>query len=205
MDEMYANRDANPNNVDPSKTVELALSMTDRAERRNLVLPPVHCDVPEVGIWLAAMSDCRARTHKVLADLRPDELDWDGLQGSNTIGSLLYHIAAIELDWLYDEILGRDFPTESDEWFPVEVRDSAGILGAINGDDMERHSGRLQFVRDKFNNALSTMSQSDFTRVRNLEAYDVTPQWVLHHLLQHEAEHRSQIVVQRQRYKTLNR
>jgi uncharacterized damage-inducible protein DinB len=26
-----------------------------------------------------------------------------------------------------------------------------------------------------------------------LPPYDVTPEWVLHHLMQHEAEHRSQI------------
>jgi uncharacterized damage-inducible protein DinB len=29
--------------------------------------------------------------------------------------------------------------------------------------------------------------------------YDVTPEWVLHHLMQHEAEHRSQIGAPRAR------
>jgi uncharacterized damage-inducible protein DinB len=32
----------------------------------------------------------------------------------------------------------------------------------------------------------------EFRRPRHLEQYDVTPQWVLHHLIQHEVEHQGQ-------------
>ena len=37
------------------------------------------------------------------------------------------------------------------------------------------------------------MTLAEFRRVRSFEHYDVTPEWVLHHLIQHEAEHRGQI------------
>jgi uncharacterized damage-inducible protein DinB len=37
------------------------------------------------------------------------------------------------------------------------------------------------------------MDYADFRRLRHLPKYDVSPEWVLHHLLQHEAEHRGQI------------
>jgi len=37
------------------------------------------------------------------------------------------------------------------------------------------------------------MTLVEFSQVRTLEPYDVTPEYVLHHLMQHEAEHRSQI------------
>jgi hypothetical protein len=40
---------------------------------------------------------------------------------------------------------------------------------------------------------LRPMSNDDFHRARTLERYDVAPDWVVHHLLQHEAEHRSHI------------
>jgi hypothetical protein len=38
------------------------------------------------------------------------------------------------------------------------------------------------------------MTAEDFHTPRAREDYDVSPAWVLHHLLQHEAEHRSEIV-----------
>jgi uncharacterized damage-inducible protein DinB len=37
------------------------------------------------------------------------------------------------------------------------------------------------------------MALPEFRRVRSLTHYDVTPEYVLHHLMQHEAEHRGQI------------
>ena len=64
----------------------------------------------EIGVWLAALSDCRARTHKAIAGIRNDELEWVCPLSTNTIGTLLYHVAAIELDWLYSEILEQEFP-----------------------------------------------------------------------------------------------
>ena len=37
------------------------------------------------------------------------------------------------------------------------------------------------------------MTLDDYRRLRSLPDYDVTPEWVLHHLAQHEALHRGQI------------
>ena len=171
------------------------------AARRELILSPVPCDAPEIGVWLAALSDCRARTHKAIAGIRNDELEWVCPLSTNTIGTLLYHVAAIELDWLYSEILEQEFPGDLSSWFPHDVRDSEGNLTTVAGDSAQRHEQRLHYVRKRLVGVLGTMSFSEFRRVRRLEAYDVTPRWVVHHLLQHEAEHRGQIAILRHRFK----
>jgi hypothetical protein len=41
--------------------------------------------------------------------------------------------------------------------------------------------------------AFGAMDLADFRRVRRHEAVDITPEWTLHHLMQHEAEHRGEI------------
>jgi uncharacterized damage-inducible protein DinB len=41
---------------------------------------------------------------------------------------------------------------------------------------------------------VSPMSLAEFRRPRQGPSYTVTPEWVIHHLTQHEAEHRGQIV-----------
>lgn len=43
------------------------------------------------------------------------------------------------------------------------------------------------------------MTPADFHRGRAGEDYDITPEWALYHLMQHEAEHRGQIMELRQR------
>ena len=133
--------------------------------------------------------------------MRNDELDWTCPLSRNTIGTLLYHMAAIELDWLYTEILERKFPDDFRSWFPYDVRDSEGNLATASGESVLRHEERLDYVRNRLVGALGIMSLSEFRRVRYLETYEVTPQWVVHHLLQHEAEHRGQIAILRHRFK----
>ena len=171
------------------------------AARRELILSSVACEAPEVGVWLAALSDCRARTLKALVGMQYDEMDWKGPVSRNTIGTLLYHIAAIELDWLHSEILERECPGDFVRGSRRNVRDSEGNLAIVSGDSVQQHEERFSYVRNKLVGALSVMSPSEFERVRHLQPYDVTPRWVVHHLLQHEAEHRGQIAILRHRYK----
>jgi uncharacterized damage-inducible protein DinB len=76
---------------------------------------------------------------------------------------------------------------------PVEHRDAAGILTLVRGETLDQHRLRLAAVRGNLLAALRPMSAAEFERPRRLPDYDVTPAWVLHHLAQHEAEHRAEI------------
>ncbi|MFH2056590.1 MAG: DinB family protein [bacterium] len=177
------------------------MNENDKPHRRELLLASLPSQAPEIGVWLAALSDSRERTHKAIAGIGEDELDWVSAPERHTIGTLLYHIAAIELDWLYVEILEQDFPDGCELWFPDDVSDAAGALTVVTGESASRHRERLHWVREQLLATLSGMSTGEFREVRHLDAYDVTPQWVVHHLLQHEAEHRGQIAILRKRFK----
>jgi len=48
-------------------------------------------------------------------------------------------------------------------------------------------------VRENLLDNLLSMSTDDFIKAHSLPEYDVSPMYVIHHLMQHEAEHRSQI------------
>lgn len=52
-------------------------------------------------------------------------------------------------------------------------------------------------MRSRLLATFGAMTLADFRRPRALPSYDVTPEWVMHHLLQHEAEHRAEIGIVR--------
>lgn len=157
-------------------------------------LEPVEGYPPRLGTLVAMLEDTRQRTLADLADLDEAYVDrglpWD----PNSIGTLLYHLAAIELDWTFADIAESDeFPEGSRGWFPVDVRDEDGRLAPVV-DPMARHLERLVWVRSHLLAALRGLDDDDLDRVVSAGTpSESTIGWILHHLMQHEAEHRGQI------------
>lgn len=169
--------------------------MTDRD---RLVLEPT-AGAPQVGLLIAALEDGRRRTLRELEpvpdrmlSMRPAALPL------HTIGQLLYHVALIEADWVLSEI--QELPPSAwPEWveaaFPIDVRDEEGRLSDVPPEPMERALARLARVRSHALTAIGAMDDVELHRVRSLPPYDVTPAWAIHHLVQHEAEHRAHIAL----------
>ena len=162
-------------------------------EKEQKIILPVHSEDPVIGRWLWSLQDARARTLRDLKRVTGEMVDWRPDEIHSSIGSILYHIATIELDWLYEEVLVAPFPDDLMRLFSYPVRDDTGRISHVTGETLERHLARLAAVRARLLETFRDMDLAEFRRVRSLPHYDVTPEWVLHHLLQHEAEHRSEI------------
>lgn len=162
------------------------------ADRRRLLYQPLAGYVPEVGRAVWALEDCRRRTARVLAGMDPHRVDW-APPGAHSLGTLLYHLAAIEASWLYEEALARPMPPAVVALLPYPVRGETDGLTVVTGETLEAHWARLEEIRRRLLAAYQTMTLDDLRRPRALPDYDVSPEWVLHHLAQHEAEHRGEL------------
>jgi uncharacterized damage-inducible protein DinB len=58
---------------------------------------------------------------------------------------------------------------------------------------MATHLERLANSRALLLATLKTITIEEYRRPRPVAHYIITPEWILHHLMQHEAEHRGQI------------
>jgi uncharacterized damage-inducible protein DinB len=161
--------------------------------KRQLSVEPLPSREPLIGSWMAYLEDCRARTKETIEKLVTEQLDFSSPQHKNSIGTLLYHITLIEADWLYAEILQQEYPEILKTWLPWDHRDTLGNLSIVSGWELEQYLQLLDNVRKSFMATLADMTLSDFRRSRSLPDYDVTPEWVCLHLLEHEASHRGQI------------
>ncbi|ADV68894.1 DinB family protein [Deinococcus maricopensis] len=163
--------------------------------RKHLLVSDDLHPEPDIARALWTLQEARQRTLDALTgDLDPDA---DAGPGVNTVGTLLYHIAAIELDWLYAEVREEDYPEAAAVWFPQDVRTTAGQLTPVQGEALDRALERLAWVRTQLMDTFRTMTLHDYRRVRTLPPYDVTPEFVLAHLALHEAQHQGQILLLR--------
>ena len=76
---------------------------------------------------------------------------------------------------------------------PYADREGEGTLTVVRGETLGTHLERLAAVRAIVHEHIAPMSVDDFHTPRAGETLDVSPAWVIHHLLQHEAEHRAHI------------
>lgn len=151
---------------------------------------------PEIGIWLWAMEEVRRSLLRTVAGLDQAVLDWRGPDGeSNSIGSLLYHIAGVEMGWLFFDVFGlKELPPEVMAHFPRHIFENECITH-MPGVPLQEHLARLQRCRDVFLEAFRPMTVEDWRRLRSPdgEDYRVTPEWAVFHLVEHEAGHLFQI------------
>lgn len=153
----------------------------------------VICEEPIVARYLTMLADCRMLTMDSIKALRFDLLYWRRNDFDSNISDLLYHICYIEADWLFTDVLEKTIPKELTQHLNYKDRDNQRRLVHIGDEELESSLIRLSKVRTSLNDTYKTMDLPEFRRLRHLEKHDVSPEWVLHHLLQHEAEHRGQI------------
>ncbi len=159
----------------------------------NNIIEPL-ADFPRpIGADLWRMQDSRSRTLEAIQDWPKEALYWQGEGIQNSLCTLLYHIAIIEMDWLYEEVLQQEWVSEIIALFPYPARDSQGNLYPIREGSLQDRLAVLEKTRSHFLEQFKAISLDDYYRVRKLPDYDVTPEWVLYHLVQHEDEHRGEI------------
>lgn len=153
----------------------------------------VSCREEIIARYLTMLADCRALTIESIESTRRDTLYWRRNDFDSNISDLLYHIALVEADWLFVDVLERPIPAELNRYLAYGDRDASGRLVHIGTEELESSLIRLTRVRAALNETFAVMELGEFRRLRKSERREVSPEWVLHHLLQHEAEHRGQI------------
>jgi uncharacterized damage-inducible protein DinB len=140
--------------------------MTDLDQRVITPLPASH---PELGRWLWALEDTRRRTLEAVEGVTQEELDWTPAGLANSIGTLLYHIALIETDYLCVDILGmEDYFPDLMTLLQFSDRDEAGELSVVTGVSLENHLARLATVRARFLEHVSTLTAEQLATARAL-------------------------------------
>ncbi len=95
-------------------------------ERRALLVSTLPGYDEEIGRWLWCLEDVR-RTLIIGIDWnQPKYTRFEKSMKRQTIGSMLYHIALIEADWLYEEVLVTEWDSEISALFPVGCRAEDG-------------------------------------------------------------------------------
>jgi len=160
-------------------------------ESKNLITLDRRGDLsPRVALLFSMMVRTRGRLLRVVEDLTDSEIDYSpDMKKIETIGTLLLHIAAVEWSWIFEDIDGEEMDYE--KWkHAFALREE---IPQLTKQGLQFYIDRLIEVRSDVFARLRNLDDSKLHKLVDVGSAEVSIEWILFHLLEHEALHIGQI------------
>ena len=154
-----------------------------------------------ISAFLFSMMDrTRSRLLRVVEGLTDEVIDYSpDLERIETIGTLLLHIAAVEWSWIFEDIDGEEMDYE--KWkHAFALREEN--LPQLTKQGLQFYIDRLIEVRSEVFVRLRNLDDSNLHTLVEVGNAEVSIEWILFHLLEHEAMHIGQISILKRLAKT---
>lgn len=148
---------------------------------------------PRVAFFFSMMDRIRHRLLRAVEDLSDDEIDYSpDMELIETIGTLLLHIAGVEWSWIFEDIDGEEMDYE--KWkHAFALREEN--LPQLTKQGLQFYIDRLTEVRNEVFLRLRDLDDSNLHILVDVGSAEVSIEWILFHLLEHEAMHIGQISI----------
>lgn len=151
-----------------------------------------------IGYYLSGMEEVRNQLNVVVRSIPDDLIGKPAFLGAHSIGGLTLHIG--EAEWFYMQMVvcGHQL-TEEDKQAPFwDVLDDVDAV-ARRGFTGEFCLQEIEKIRNQTRDVLFSYSDKDLERMitfeRRGESTEYNLRWILHHLIDHEAQHKGQILM----------
>jgi uncharacterized damage-inducible protein DinB len=165
---------------------------------RRRVLTPHPGLSTGIGYYLSGMEEVRRQVIVAVKDIPDDLIGKPAFLGAHSIGGLVLHIGEAEWFWMQMVVSGHQL-TEEDKkapyWDVLEDVDGVMRNGYTTGFCLQE----IEKIRNQTRDLLFSCNDKDLERIINFERNDETTEyslrWILHHLIDHESQHKGQILM----------
>ncbi|MGY5874373.1 MAG: DinB family protein [Candidatus Thorarchaeota archaeon] len=158
----------------------------------RIVLERVDGLSPRVALLYSMMEKARERLLKKIDGLPKSAFDYSPHgRRIETIGTLLLHVAAVEWSWIFEDI--GDTAMDYEKWkHAFALRED---IDQLTRKKVQFYLDRLSEVRQEVFEWLKGIKDEDLDRTLRLGDTEVNIEWILFHIIEHEAMHVGQISV----------
>jgi uncharacterized damage-inducible protein DinB len=160
--------------------------------------PAVEGLTPEIACSLAAMEEVRAQLRKAVQEMSVEDLARRAIAGAHSIGALVLHIGESEWFWLNCVIKSHKLTDEDHQqpfWDVLKDPEAVAAKNYSAAFCLETIDG----IRQEMHGFLSSLTGADLENVysytRGSTTMEASLRWILHHLVDHEAQHKGQILM----------
>lgn len=151
-----------------------------------------------IGFYLAGMEEVRDQVREAVQGMSEEQIGRPALSGAHAIGALLLHIGESEWWWMQCVLSGNKVTDEIRRapYWDV-LKDPEGF--SEKGYSAEFCLDEITRIRQQTRETLALLNDSQLDRIfsfeRDGQTYELSLRWILHHLIDHEAQHKGQILM----------
>jgi uncharacterized damage-inducible protein DinB len=165
---------------------------------RRRVLTPHPGLSTGIGYYLGGMEEVRSQVVAAVKDIPADQIGKPPFLGAQSIGGLVLHIGEAEWFWMQMVVSGHQL-TEEDKKAPYwDILDDVDAV-ARNGYTAAFCLQEAEKIRNQTRDVLFSYNDKDLDRIITYERQGKLTEhnlrWILHHLIDHEAQHKGQILM----------
>ena len=162
------------------------------------ILNPAPGVSQEIGFYLAGMEEVREQLREAVAGMSDDYIRRPALSDAHSIGALVLHIGESEWYWMQCVVSGHKVTEE------IRCAPYWDVLKDPSGFSQKTYSAEfclneIKKIREQTHETLASFMDSDLDRIltfeRRGETHERSLRWILHHLIDHEAQHKGQILM----------
>ncbi|HEX5888370.1 MAG TPA: DinB family protein [Pyrinomonadaceae bacterium] len=165
---------------------------------RQRVLTPHPGLSTGIGYYLSGMEEVRSQLVDAVKDIPDDLIGKPAFLGAHSIGGLVLHIGEAEWFWMQMVVSGRQLTDEIRKAPYWDILDDVEAV-ARNGYSAAFCLAEIEKIRNQTRDVLFSYSDKDLERIIHFERPDKPTEhnlrWILHHLIDHEAQHKGQILM----------
>ncbi len=161
------------------------------------ILEPLAGVSKDIGFYLSGMEEIRAQLRKSVSDLIAEELARRITPNAHQIGALILHLGETESWWIHSIVAEKELDEEAKKF--AHWDDTTETDFAEKGYRAKVCIERIDEISRMSREILAEFGDEDLEKLFGFDEKDkrieVSLRWVLHHLLDHEAPHKGQIMM----------
>ena len=165
---------------------------------RRRVLTPHPGLSTGIGYYLSGMEEVRSQVVAAVKTIPDDLVGKPPFLGSHSIGGLVLHIGEAEWFWMQMVVSGHQLTEEDKTAAHWDILDDVERV-TRQGFTTEFCLQEAEKVRNQTRDVLFSYNDKDLERTityeRNGKTTEHNLRWILHHLIDHEAQHKGQILM----------
>jgi uncharacterized damage-inducible protein DinB len=149
-----------------------------------------------IGYYLSGMEEVRNQLNVAVKTIPDDLIGKPAFLGAHSIGGLVLHIGEAEWFWMKMVVSGHELTEEDKTASYWDILDDVGRVEQ-KGYTAEFCLREIEKIRNQTRDVLFAYNDKDLERIitftRKGETTEYNLRWILHHLIDHEAQHKGQI------------